>query len=431
MFKLKILFLFLLFTASTEKGCDDKVETSTESTSSTSTEDSNPKGGNSKEEENVHSLKPIVTGAAQLEAYLPLLKNKNVALLINQTSVIGEESIVDVLLSKNISIQKIFAPEHGFRGTADAGAHIENGKDPKTGLPIISLHGSHKKPKAEDMAGIDVLIFDIQDVGARFYTYISSMHYVMEACAENNVAFLVLDRPNPNGHYIDGPVLEKSHQSFVGMHPIPVVHGMTVGEYAQMINGEGWLENKQKAKLTVIPCQQYTHETSYSLPIKPSPNLPNNRSIYLYPSLCFFEGTVASIGRGTDRQFQVIGHPDYPDDSFSFTPVPKPGASKPKLQDQLCKGLDFSTYPLIDELRSHTQQLRIEWLISFYNKLNMGESFFNKNLFFDKLAGGERLREQIINGKTAEEIHNSWKSDLLGFQQIRKKYLLYPDFTKD
>ncbi len=430
MFKLKILFLFLLFSVTAQTGCDRNNESAGETTVPVATEDTSPKGGNNNSDVDQPSIKPIKMGAEQLEAYLPLLKDKKVALLVNQTSMIGEESIVDVLLSKGVAVQSIFAPEHGFRGTADAGAHIKNGKDSKTGLPIISLHGSHKKPRVEDLKGIDVLIFDIQDVGARFYTYISSMHYVMEACAENEVEFLVLDRPNPNGHYIDGPVLQKSHQSFVGMHSIPIVHGMTVGEYAQMINGEGWLANQQKTKLTVIPCQQYTHETPYSLPIKPSPNLPNDRSIYLYPSLCLFEGTVASIGRGTDRQFQVIGHPDYPDDSFTFTPVPKPGANHPKLQDKECKGLDFSTYPNIDELRNHTQEIRLEWLIDFYNKLNKGESFFMKNLFFDILAGGKTLRKQILDGKTADEIRNSWKSDLLAFQQIRKKYLLYPDFKK-
>lgn len=417
MFKLKILFALLFLTASTKDGCSDANNVPTDIT--TEAIDTIPVVKKSLE---------IVTGAAQLDKYLALLENKKVALLVNQTSAIKNESIVDVLLNNKVNIQKIFAPEHGFRGTADAGAHIENGKDQKTGLPIVSLHGSHKKPTAQDMKGLDILIFDIQDVGARFYTYISTMHYVMEACAENGVDFIVLDRPNPNGHYVDGPVLRKSHQSFVGMHPIPVVHGMTVGEYAQMINGEAWLENGQKAKLTVIPCQQYSHKRPYTLPIKPSPNLPNDRSIYLYPSLCFFEGTVASIGRGTDKQFQVIGHPDYPDEFFTFTPEPKPGASKPKLEGKRCYGIDFSTLPVISELRTQTSELKIEWLIDFYQKLGKGDSFFNKNLFFDKLAGGTELRKQIVSGKSAAEIRASWKEDLQAFQQIRAKYLLYEDF---
>ena len=267
----------------------------------------------------------VIVGAERTAAYLPLIKDKKVGLVVNQTSTIGKVHLVDSLVRLGIDIQAVFAPEHGFRGEADAGAKITDGKDPKTGVSIISLYGKKRKPGAEDLKGLDWVIFDIQDVGARFYTYISTMHYVMEACAEHNVPFLVLDRPNPNGHYVDGPVRESEYQSFVGMHEIPVVHGMTVGEYAQMVNAEGWLTKGMQCKLKVVTCENYDHKTAYELPIKPSPNLPNIRSIYLYPSLCFFEGTVASVGRGTDTQFQVYGHPDYAQTApHVFMPVSKP-----------------------------------------------------------------------------------------------------------
>jgi uncharacterized protein YbbC (DUF1343 family) len=433
MFKLKIFIVFLLFSTSVKEGCKKKEERTVSTPPAkeqTSTppepgQDPNAEGEPSTAEEVAHD---IVVGAERLGLYLPLLKNKRVAIVVNQTSVIGDQSIVDVLLEENVVVKKIFAPEHGFRGTADAGAHIDDSKDSKTGLPIISLYGNHKKPTAEDLTGVDLVIFDIQDVGARFYTYISTMHYVMEACAENELAFMVLDRPNPNGHYVDGPLLQKSQQSFVGMHPVPVVHGMTVGEYAQMVNGEGWLANGQQVQLTVIPCQYYTHLRPYSLPIKPSPNLPNDRAIYLYPSLCFFEGTVVSIGRGTDKQFQVMGHPDYQKGAFSFTPVPKPGATDPVLKNKLCRGIDLSSQPPLEALKNSTTKIQIEWLIDFYRELNMGESFFLKNLFFDKLAGGKELREQIIEGRTAEEIRAGWGVGLEGFKEVRRKYLIYEDF---
>jgi len=353
----------------------------------------------------------IQVGAANLDFYLPKIKNKNIALLVNQTSEVNGRHLVDILLEK---------------GQADAGEKVKDGKDAKTSIPLISLYGKNKKPTAENLSGIDMVVFDIQDVGARFYTYISSMSYVMEACAENDIDFMVLDRPNPNGHYIDGPILKKDYSSFVGLHPIPVVHGMTVGEYAQMVNGEGWLKNKIKCNLTVIECKNYNHQTFYELPVKPSPNLPNLNSIYLYPSLCFFEGTTASVGRGTNTQFQVIGHPDFQQGDYNFTPVKMEGAKYPKHENKKCNGFDLTKLPL--EEFQERGQLNLNYLMHFYENFPDKKSFFLENKFFDKLAGSATLRWQIINGKSEEEIRNSWQKDLVNFQNIRKKYLLYKDF---
>jgi uncharacterized protein YbbC (DUF1343 family) len=359
----------------------------------------------------------VTVGAARLPSYLPLLQNKKVALVVNQTSVIGNTHLVDTLLTYNVKIQKIFAPEHGFRGTADAGEKINNAKDSRTGLPLLSLYGKDKKPSAEQLADVEVVIFDIQDVGARFYTYISTMHYVMEACAENNKHCIVLDRPNPNGHYVDGMVLQSAHQSFVGMHPIPVVHGLTVGELAKMINGEKWLANAKTCPLTVITCENYTHQTPYSLPIKPSPNLPNDISIALYPSLCFFEGTVVSVGRGTDFPFQVIGYPDYPQKDFSFTPVSKEGAKNPPYLNQLCYGTDYR------QNNFEKYNFSLQPLIHYYQTAKNKATFFND--FFTKLAGTKQLRQQIEAGMTEEEIRATWQADLTQYKQMREKYLLY------
>ncbi len=369
---------------------------------------------------------PPEVGAAQLSSYLPLIQGKRVALVVNQTSVIGETHLVDALLEKGIDIAAIFSPEHGFRGSADAGAKIEDGRDPDTGIPLLSLYGSKRKPSAEDLADIDWVIFDIQDVGARFYTYISTMHYVMEACAEQNVPLMVLDRPNPNGHYVDGPLREPGFQSFVGMHPVPVVHGMTVGEYARMVNGEGWLANGIKCVLTVIPARYYDHNTPYALPIPPSPNLPNQRSIYLYPWLCFFEGTVASVGRGTDKQFQVIGHPDYPSGDYVFTPEPMPGAMHPKLEGQVCRGYDLTG--IAPEALFEKRRIDLSYLIEFYRSFPEGETFFLENGWIDKLAGTSNLRQSIVAGATEAEIRSGWQAELDAFKEIRKEYLLYPDF---
>jgi uncharacterized protein YbbC (DUF1343 family) len=367
----------------------------------------------------------IQTGAENYTAYLPLLKDKKVGIVTNQTGVLNyyspEETqvnlnIVDFLLAKKINLQKIFAPEHGFRGTADAGEHVVDGKDAKTGLPIISLYGDNKKPKAEQLADLDVLVFDLQDVGARFYTYISSLHYIMEACAENNIQLIVLDRPNPNGSIVDGPILEKEFTSFVGMHPIPLLHGMTIGEYAQMINGEKWLKNEVKCKLTVIPCLNYKHDIFYSLPMKPSPNLPNDQAINLYASLCLFEGTNLSVGRGTEKQFQIYGSPFHPKSEFSFTPIPNFGAKEPLYKNQLCYGEDLTK-------AAKVSKLELKWIIKAYNETSDKTKFFNP--FFSKLAGTKKLQQQIEAGKSDADIRKSWEKGLKDFKEIRKKYLIY------
>jgi len=370
----------------------------------------------------------IIVGAEQFHLYTELLKGKNVGVVANQTSFLEKEEahLVDFLISKKVSVKKVFAPEHGFRGTADAGEHVKDGVDSKTGVPLISLYGSNKKPSQEQLKGIDIVVFDIQDVGARFYTYISTLHYVMEACAELGIPVIVLDRPNPNGHYIDGPILEKEHQSFVGMHPVPVVHGMTIGEYAQMINGEGWIDNlgsdwskkRTYCDLTIIKMKNYTHQTPYSLPIKPSPNLPNAQSINLYPSLCFFEGTFINAGRGTDMQFQVFGAPSLPASkyTFSYTPQANEGAKSPKFKGQLCHGKDLRNEPRLSKIN-------LEWLIDAYNANGKKKDFFNS--FFVKLAGTKKLQQQIEQGLSGEEIRDSWKDGLDSFKKIREKYLIY------
>lgn len=360
-------------------------------------------------------------GANRTTAYVPLLMQKKVAIVANQTSVIFKNNqtsihLVDSLTNLQLDIKKIFAPEHGFRGDADAGELIKDGFDVKTGISIISLYGNNKKPTAEQLTGIDLVIFDIQDVGVRFYTYISTLHYVMEACAENNIPLLVLDRPNPNAHFIDGPVLEMSHQSFVGMHPIPVVYGMTIGEYALMINGEKWLQNHIQCDLTIVPLTNYNYQTFYSLPIKPSPNLPNDQSINLYPSLCFFEGTNVSVGRGTEQQFQIYGSPFLPKSPFSFTPQPNLGAKSPVHQGKICFGEDLKNHPKLAELN-------LEWLQKAYQLTENNTIFFND--FFKKLAGNDELQRQIEQGIAIEEIKKSWEKDLKSFKKIRKKYLLY------
>lgn len=363
--------------------------------------------------------------AARTDLYLDSLRGGQVALVVNATSRIGDTHLVDSLQALGVSIKHIFAPEHGFRGTADAGEQIVDGTDVSSGLPIVSLYGNKKKPTAQQLAGLDWVVFDIQDVGARFYTYISTMHYVMEACAEQGVRFMVLDRPNPNGHYVDGPVLDPAHASFVGMHPVPVVHGMTVGEYARMINGEGWLKNSIQVDLTVIPCTHYDHTQPYDLPVPPSPNLPNMRSIYLYPSLCFFEGTSVSVGRGTQQQFQVYGHPDAMVGDYFFTPYPLPGAKYPKHEGQRCQGYSLVDLP-VDSLRRRAQ-LDLHYLIDFYQAHPEPDAFFLSNNFFDKLAGGTQLRRQILAGVPLAEIRAGWQEELVAFGEVRGRYLLYED----
>lgn len=368
--------------------------------------------------------RPIIIAANRIEDYLDDLKGKRIGIVANQTSVIFKKNnqsyihLVDSLLALNVTIKKVFAPEHGFRGTADAGEVVLDGIDTKTGLPIISLYGKNKKPSPEQLEALDLIIFDIQDVGARFYTYISSLHYVMEACAEQGIKLIVLDRPNPNGHYVDGPILEKEHSSFVGMHPVPVVHGMTMAEYAQMINGEGWLKNGVKCDLKVVKLHNYSHQKTYSLPIKPSPNLPNDQAINLYPSLCFFEGTNVSAGRGTDLQFQVFGSPFLDNNYFKyeFRPEPNDGATYPKHQGEICYGMDLSTH---DKL----SYLNLEWLIEAYVATENKSEFFNA--FFTKLAGTEKLRMQIEKGYTVNEIRKTWKTDIANFKRLRSQYLIY------
>ncbi len=359
----------------------------------------------------------IKTGADNYAVYLPLLENKKIGIVTNQTGILSDgRHLVDFLLSKKINVRKIFAPEHGFRGTADAGETIKNDKDVTTGLPIISLYGANKKPKAEQLNDIDVLVFDLQDVGARFYTYISTLHYIMEACAENKVLVMVLDRPNPNGNIVDGPTLEKENHSFVGMHTIPVLHGMTIGEYAQMINGEKWLKEGIQCALQIIPCLNYTKNLSYDLPVKPSPNLPNAKAINLYASLCFFEGTNVSVGRGTSNQFQIYGSPYLPKSNYSFTPKPNEGAKDPLYNGVLCYGEDLTKVTKVN-------QLELKWLIKAYKGTSDKSKFFNT--FFTKLAGTKKLQEQIEKGMLEAEIRASWQEGLRQFKEMRKPYLLY------
>jgi len=389
----------------------------------------------------------IWPGAFQTEEYLPLLYKKRVAVFANQTSVVGNTHLVDTLKKLGVNIIKIFAPEHGFRGTGDAGANVQTYTDVQTGIPVLSLYGSKLKPSEGDLSDIDLLLFDIQDVGVRFYTYISSLQYFMESAIENNKPLIILDRPNPNGFYVDGPVLDTAYKSFVGLQPIPIVYGMTIGEYAKMLYGERMLsgdvkklmssksENKvgQVNFVTVIPCKNYTHKSRYILPVPPSPNLPDMGSIYWYPSICFFEGTAITEGRGTDHPFQIFGHPQLPDTLYSFTPHSKPGASDPKLKDQLCYG--WNLYGTNNT--GTNNQIQLKWLLRAYRLFPDKKNFFLRpknpdpkpqDYSFNRLAGNNELMQQIIEGKTEEEIRKSWQPKLDAFKNIRKKYLLYADF---
>ncbi len=367
---------------------------------------------------------PIIVGAERTSNYLKELEGKKVGVIANHTSMIKNTHLVDSLINLNVNIVRVFSPEHGFRGIADAGEKVSSDIDATTDLPIISLYGKNKKPTKKQITDLDIIIFDIQDVGARFYTYISTMHYVMEACAENDKKLIILDRPNPNGHYVDGPILKEAHKSFVGMHPVPIVHGMTIGEYAQLINGEGWLANKVKCNLVIVETKNYDHNKHYDLPIKPSPNLPNMSSIYLYPSLCLFEGTPISVGRGTDKPFQVLGHPKMISERYSFTPKSMIGAKSPKLEGEKCNGYNLSFFGT--EYMKGKGAINLYWLTEIYSKFPEKDNFFTK--MFTLLAGTDQLQQQIEAGKTEEEIHASWKEDLNNFKQTRKKYLLYKDF---
>ncbi len=387
--------------------------------------------------------KGITTGADRMEVWLPLLKGKSVAVFANPSSVINNTHLVDTLLKSGINIVKIFGPEHGFRGVANAGEDVNNSVDKKTGISVISLYGDHKKPTTADLKDVDVLVFDIQDVGVRFYTYISSLQYFIEAALENHKPLMILDRPNPNGFYVDGPVLDTNFKSFIGMQPVPVVYGMTIGEYALMLTGENWLSaeaNRINAynittnpttdtpfHMTVIKCKNYDHKIKYSLPVNPSPNLKEMQSIYLYPSTCFFEGTVLSEGRGTDKPFQIFGHPSLPKDLYTFMPKPNEGAKNSKCFYQRCYGWDLSG-SIEDVLKKVEGKIQLKYILNAYNLFPGKDSFFLKNNFFNKLAGNDLLMKQIKNKNSETEIRKSWEPALTSFKAVRKKYLLYPDF---
>jgi len=369
--------------------------------------------------------KRIIPGAERTGSYLSMISGKKVAIAANQTSMIGSVHLVDSLIASGIDVVRIFSPEHGFRGNEDDGALVDDGIDLESGVQIRSLYQENKKPGKTDLEDIDFVIFDIQDVGIRFYTFISTLHYIMEACAENNKSLIVLDRPNPHGFYIDGPALEPEYRSFVGMHEVPLVYGLTIGEYAMMINGEGWLSGGLKCNLTVVPCENYNHLSKYDLPVKPSPNLPTMNAIYLYPSLALFEGTALSMGRGTDFPFEVFGHPDLSGCNFTFMPESKPGAdTNPVLKGQICNGVDLRY--LRDLGHERPPRLDLQWLMFAYTHFPDTSKFFNN--YFEKLTGNSALRKQIIMDLTEDEIRESWKEDLANFQVIRKKYLLYKDF---
>ncbi len=366
------------------------------------------------------SAQKIRPGAERPEIFLPLVQNKNVAIVANHTSRSGEQHLLDFLLHKQIAVKKVFCPEHGFRGDADAGEKIGNQTDPATGLPVISLYGENKKPTSDQMAGIDIVLFDLQDVGVRFYTYLSTMHYVMEACAESNIPLVILDRPNPNGDYVAGPVLKPKFRSFVGMEPIPVVHGCTLGELAGMINEEGWLSDDLRCNLTVVPVENYTHQIRYTLPVKPSPNLPNDVAIRLYPSLCFFEATHASIGRGTPFPFQVIGYPDPSMGNFMFTPESVPGAKNPLQEGKACYG---------DDLRAAGPDNRfsLSYFLMYYHRFRNEKDFLSSERWFNLLAGNDQVLKDIRAGKTLDAIEASWQEDLKRFISLRREYLLYAE----
>jgi uncharacterized protein YbbC (DUF1343 family) len=385
----------------------------------------------------------IITGAERMAVYLPYLKEKSVAIFANQTSMVGNTHLVDTLIKSGIKVVKIFGPEHGFRGDADAGEKVGDVTDKKTGIPVISLYGNHKKPTAEDFKGVDVLLFDIQDVGVRFYTYISSLEYFMEAALEQHKPLLILDRPNPNGFYVDGPVLDKKFKSFIGMQPIPIVYGMTMGEYAMMLAGENWLSEKANKintynittqpsadtpfHIQVIKCKNYDHNSKYELPVNPSPNLKEMQSVYWYPSTCFFEGTVLSEGRGTDKPFQIFGHPALPKNLFSFTPKPNEGAKSSKCFYQKCYGWNLAGSNE-EVLKKVNGRIQLKYLLQAYRLFPGKDSFFLKNNFIDKLAGNDQLKQQVKQGLSEASIRKSWQPGLMAFKAIRKKYLLYPDF---
>lgn len=368
----------------------------------------------------VVSAQKVKPGAERPEIYLPLVWNKNVAIVANHTSLAGERHLLDFLLREKVSVKKVFCPEHGFRGDADAGEKISDQMDKATGLPVISLYGKDRKPTRDQMEGIDIVLFDLQDVGVRFYTYLSTMHYVMEACAESNIPLVILDRPNPNGDYVAGPVLKPEFRSFIGMEPIPVVHGCTLGELAEMINGEGWLSDDLRCNLTIVPAENYTHQTNYSLPVKPSPNLPNDVAVRLYPSLCFFEATHASIGRGTPFPFQVIGYPDPSIGNFMFTPKSNPGAKNPLQLGKACYGDDLRT-------AGRDSKFSLSYFLMYYHRFRNEKDFLSSERWFNLLAGTDQVLKDIRAGKTLDIIEASWQEDLKKYIRLRREYLLYSE----
>ncbi|WP_108867033.1 exo-beta-N-acetylmuramidase NamZ domain-containing protein [Aquimarina aquimarini] len=419
-FKNTFLFLCIIFIS-----CVNRIKTTS---SSSSQETENSLSATDIAQNLIKNEKFILIGANQTDSYLSFLENKKVAIVGNQTSVIFKDSItnenyihlVDSLVSRNINIKKVFAPEHGFRGKVDAGELVADGKDIKTGIPIVSLYAKNKKPSKEALSDIDIVVFDIQDVGARFYTYISTLHYVMQACAENNIPVLILDRPNPNSHYVDGPTLEPEHTSFVGVHPIPLVHGMTIGEYTKMVNGEGWLGKNMTCDITIVPVKNYTHDSLYSLPIRPSPNLPNDISINLYPSLGFFEGTTINAGRGTETQFQIFGSPDLTKEKYdyAYTPHPNFGSKHPKHDGKICYGKNLRK-------NKRLSAIHLDWLINAYKNSRNKTQFF-KTESFTIHAGTKKLQQQIKQGLSSNEIRSTWTEDLKRFKLKRKQYLIYP-----
>lgn len=369
--------------------------------------------------------KPIIPGADRMPLYMPATRNRTVALVANHTSLVGHTNLLDTLLSRGVKVKKVFCPEHGFRGTSGAGETVRNGRDIKTGIPIVSLYGKKLKPSPEDLAGIDVVIYDLQDVGVRFYTYISTMYYVMQACAENFIPLFILDRPNPNGFYVDGPVLDMKYKSFAGIVPIPVVYGMTPGELANMMNDEGWLKTAERCSIGVIPCYNYTHKSLYRLPVNPSPNLQNMKAVYLYPSIGLFEGTAVNVGRGTDFPFQVFGSPRFPDTLFKYTPHTIPGVvTNPPNANQVCYGVDLQN--LSEEELTSSARLNLDYVIQAYRLYPDKAHFFNS--YFENLIGTDKVRLLIKSGVGADEIRARWETDLKNFKALRKKYLMYEDF---
>lgn len=366
------------------------------------------------------TIKSPILGIDRLHLFVDSMKGKRIAVVGNQTSVVKGVHLVDTLLALKLNVVKVFSPEHGFRGDVDAGEKVNNSVDKKTGIPLVSLYGNNKKPTPEQLENVDIVIYDIQDVGVRFYTFISTLHYVMEACAEQKKQVVVLDRPNPNGHYVDGPILESAHKSFVGMHPVPIVYGMTIGEYAMMINGENWLANNAKCNLWIIPCLNYTHKTKYTLSVAPSPNLKSDAAIALYPSLCFFEATTVSVGRGTEKPFEIFGHPRFPKSEIEFTPTPQTGAKNPPHENKVCNGFD-----LTKSTAKRTYEINLNYLIQARDLLGDSAVLIDQNGFFNRLAGTSTLKEQLYKGWSAKEIRETWKPGINNFLAIRKKYLLY------